>query len=94
MEEGRSGNGEGRAARVRRTGIALVHEGELVLPAAGSAAEAEQVIDDARTMVQYVFPVEIEVRGVPDGPDLDELAERTLLRLARGLESLRGLENA
>jgi hypothetical protein len=79
---------------VRRTGIALVHEGELVLPAAGSAAEAEQVVDDARATVQYVFPVEIEVRGAPAGPDLDELAELTLSKLARGLEGLSGLESA
>ena len=41
-------DGSSRGARVLRTGIALVHEGELVLPAVGSEAQAEQVLDDAR----------------------------------------------
>jgi hypothetical protein len=54
-----------QAARVRRTGLALVHEGELVLPAAGSAAAAEIVAQDDRTVINYYFAVEVEVRGPP-----------------------------
>ena len=58
------GDGEETGAkRVLETGIALVHEGELVLPAAGSEAQAELVADDARAVIHYHFPVEIEVRG-------------------------------
>jgi hypothetical protein len=49
--------GVGRAARVTRTGLALVHAGELVLPAAGSEAEAEQVAEDDRAVIAYHFPV-------------------------------------
>ena len=67
MAEGQSNRGVVRGARVRSTGIALVHKGELVLPAAGSEAEAEAVLDDAQSTIQYFFPVEIEVRGAPEG---------------------------
>lgn len=75
------------AARVRRTGLARVHEGEVILPAAGSEAEAERVIDDARTVVQYHFPVEIEVRGSAEPIDLEALADLTLRRLTEALRN-------
>lgn len=84
---GSSGAG-GRAARVRRTGIALVHEGELILPAGGSEAEAERVVEDSRSVVNYHFPVEIEVRAAPDPVDPEEIIRQTLLRLTQGLENL------
>jgi hypothetical protein len=77
-----------RAARVTRTGIALVHKGELILPAAGSEAEGELVADDARAVVHYYFPVEIEVRAAPDPIDPEEIIERTLARFARYLENI------
>jgi len=79
---------DGRAARVARTGIALVHEGELILPAAGSEAEGEQALADSRAVVQYRFPVEVEVRGMPSELDPDAIADLALRRLARGLRSL------
>ena len=75
------------AARVLSTGIALVHEGELVLPAVGSQAQAERVADDARSMIQYIFPVEIEVREAASSVDLEQVVDITLRRLVRGLES-------
>ena len=81
-------NGGRRGARVRKTGIALVHEGELVLPAAGSEAEAERVIDDAQSVIHYHFPVEIEVRAAPDPVDPEKIKEDTMERLIRGIESL------
>lgn len=74
--------------RVARTGIALVHEGEVILPAAGSEAETEALLEDARTVVQYYFPVEIEVRAAPDPLDPDEIVERTLRALTGALEGL------
>lgn len=77
----------GRAARVSRTGIALVHEGELVLPAAGSAVEAEQVAEDARTTIHYHFPVEVEVLPAVSSIDVDAIIDRALLRLTEGLEN-------
>ena len=79
-------------ALVQRTGIALVHEGELVLPAEGSEAGARQVIDDSRATVQYYFPVEVEVResgglGGAGGIDADMLIDMALRRLAEHLEN-------
>jgi len=78
---------ESRAARVLRTGIALVHEDELILPAAGSEAQAEQVADDARSNISYYFPVEIEVRAAPDPIDPEELIQQALHRLAMHMEN-------
>ncbi|WP_322762460.1 hypothetical protein [Frankia sp. Cr2] len=77
---------EGRAARVTRTGLALVHAGELVLPAAGSEAEAERVAGDDRAVIAYHFPVEIEVVGGGAEIDADRLADLALSRLAEHLE--------
>jgi hypothetical protein len=79
--------GPARAARVRRTGIALVHRGEVILPAAGSEAQAETAMDDARTTVQYLFPVEIEVRVGGEAMDIDDLVEHAMNRLAIRLEN-------
>jgi hypothetical protein len=73
--------------RVGRTGIALVHQGELILPAAGSTAQAEQVEADARTVVHYYFPVEIEVYGDGEKIDQDAIVDRTLELLAEKLRS-------
>jgi hypothetical protein len=76
---------EGRAKRVLATGIALVHEGELVLPAAGSAAQAAVVADDARAVVEFYFPVEIEVRTGADRIDVQAIANHVYERIARRL---------
>ena len=61
----RAGSGERRPKRVTSTGLALVHEGETVYPAAGSHAQAVAAGDDAQAAVQVVFPVEIEVMNAP-----------------------------
>lgn len=50
--------------RITRTGIALVHENEIIYPAAGSEADAIQAIDDSRSRVEVYFPVEIEIREI------------------------------
>ena len=78
----------GKAARVTRTGIALVHEGELVLPAGGSEAEAEQVAADDRSVINYYFPVEIEVRGAAEPPDPDRLIRAALRTFASSIDNL------
>lgn len=77
----------GGAARVLRTGLALVHEGELVLPAAGSEAQAAQVIDDSVTTIIFTFPVEIEVRRTEEPLDVDAIADRVIRMLAQKFES-------
>jgi hypothetical protein len=73
------------AKRVLETGIALVHEGELVLPAAGSEAQAELVAEDARAVVEYHFPVEIEIRGEGQTIDTNAIVRMVCERLARRL---------
>ena len=81
---GPNGNG---AAKVTRTGIALVHEGEIVLPAAGSEAQAEQVADDARASIHYFFPVEVEVVSGGQYVDPQHIADLALERLARSVRA-------
>jgi hypothetical protein len=71
--------------RVLRTGIALVHSGELIQPAWGSEAELEELADSADA-VSYHFPVEIEVRGA-EAIDQEALIGETLRRLAAWLEA-------
>jgi hypothetical protein len=83
-----SGNGSG-AKRVTRTGIALVHEGELVLPSAGSEAEAIQVAAGADTAIHYHFPVEIEVVAGGQVFDPQHVADLALDRLARSVRAKR-----
>jgi hypothetical protein len=78
--------GKVQAARVTHTGIALVHEGELVLPAAGSEAQAERVVADDRAVIHYHFPVEVEVRAGGAQIDTHRLIDLTLARLAQSLE--------
>lgn len=80
--------GSGRAARVTQSGIALVHAGELVLAGPGSAAEAEQVAADDRTVVNYHFPVEIEVRAGGATIDAQRIADLALTRLADSLNEV------
>jgi hypothetical protein len=77
--------GGGRGGLVRETGLALVHEGELIVPAPGSEAAIDTVTGDPRTVVQYVFPVEIEVRGPQAAPDPHAVADLALDRLSRHL---------
>ena len=74
-----------KAKRVLETGIALVHRGELVLPAAGSEAQAAVAGADARTMIEYHFPVEIEIVGAAAPLDLDAIAQHVFDRLNRRL---------
>jgi hypothetical protein len=79
---------DGRAARVTRTGLALVHEGELVLPSAGSEAQAETVAGSDRTAVHYHFPVEVQVLAGADSESLDRLSERIFAKLMHAADSL------
>lgn len=77
--------------RVLRTGLALVHENEIVYPAAGSAAEAVQAIEDAKGAVHVYFPVHIEIRAVggddaaPAGSG-DDAADVLANELARAID--------
>jgi hypothetical protein len=75
------------AARVTATGLALVHENEVVLAAAGSAAQADHAVRDAGTVVEFHFPVEIEVRRGVGPVDERAIALHALDELARALRA-------
>jgi hypothetical protein len=86
---GSDGRGKPQAARVRRTGLALVHEGELVLPVAGSEAAAEVVASDDRTIVNYYFAVEVEIRGASEGAaDARTRAAQALADFAQSIDNI------
>lgn len=63
--------------RVERTGIALVHEGEWIAPAPGSAAAIEPGVVPAAAgpVVNYHFPVEVELIGELSEPQRRAVAE-------------------
>ena len=75
--------------RVERTGIALVHQGEYIVPAAGSAAELVQVPAAGGPDVHYFFPVEIELVGELDEAMVGRVAEQVFAELDRELSSRR-----
>lgn len=67
--------------QVERTGLALVHEGERIFPAEGSAAQLSPL---SPSVVNYYFPVEIEVVG----SGMERLAEQIFDALRIHFESL------
>lgn len=70
---------------VERTGLALLHRGELVVPAVGSEALLSVLNGDGTLVLE--FPVEVEVRIVP-ACDPDEHADHTLGRLLHALDGV------
>jgi hypothetical protein len=75
-----SSQARGAAARVDRTGLTLIHEGELILPAPGSEAELSPTEPEP---VEFVFPVEVEIREITSASD--GLVAEVLQRLTRAL---------
>ena len=73
---------DGEAVRVEQTGIAVVHEGDIVYAAPGSQASIAAVTD--ATGVHYYFPVEIEVRSSPPA-DTEDIVGSALDALAAHL---------
>lgn len=83
-DEGMNGGDEGllvmpafdAGGRVERTGIALVHEGEYVMPAPGSEAVfSPSDGTGGRGRVVWSFPVEVEVVGELSDTQLDAVAK-------------------
>jgi hypothetical protein len=66
---------------VQRSGLALVHEGERIYAAEDAAASLAPLAN----VVNYYFPVEIEIVGAGSA---DELAERIYAALQRELSAL------
>jgi len=73
--------------RVERTGIVLVHEGEYIMPAPGS--EAQITTDDQANgvVINYYFPVEIEVIGALSDEQIRSVTEYVFDELSRELDS-------
>ena len=67
--------------RVERTGLAVVHEGDRIFPGRGSAAVLGPL---APAVVNYYFPVEIEVVG----GGMEALAEQIYRALREQFEAL------
>jgi hypothetical protein len=80
-----STDGEFTGVRISSGGLVAVDTGEVILAALGSEAQAEQVIGDARTAIQILFPIEVVVRGAPDPADPHEVADVALQRLSAAL---------
>lgn len=69
---------------VERTGIALVHEGEYVIPAPGSEAVIGALpAGDSSPTVNFYFPVEVEVVGEPTEQQKRAIAQHVYDELMR-----------
>jgi hypothetical protein len=78
-------------ARVDRTGLALVHEGEYIVPAPGSEAAIETVQGmDASTPTTVRFPLEVVVIGSLGHDQKRELADYVLNELDVALRAQGG----
>ncbi len=72
--------------RVERTGLALVHEGEYIMPAAGSEALLSPALGSGQ-VVNYYFPVEIELVGDLDAAVVKQVVDKVFTELDRELAS-------
>lgn len=70
---------------VDRTGIALVHEGEMIVPAVGSEAELSLAELDQRNDIRINLPVIVEIDRTT--PNIDEVVDLTLRRLRLAVEA-------
>jgi hypothetical protein len=61
--------------RVERTGIALVHEGEYIVPAPGSEAIISQSTAGDDMTINYYFPVVVEVIGGLGEAQMQQIAD-------------------
>ena len=77
--------------RVEQTGIALVHEGEYIMPAPGSEAQiSAAVMGDEQgdgTVINYYFPVEIEIIGALSDEQIRRVSDYVFDELTRELAS-------
>jgi len=71
---------------VRETGIALVHEGEYIMPAPGSEAEIEPMAMSREQVINYYFPVEIVIVGSLSEEEREAIERRIWEKLTDALE--------
>ncbi len=94
---GGSGQGRRRSARpdgpvvggrVEATGIALVHEGEVIVPGPGSEAEIELLREDLGHEIRITLPVIVEITPAADfETQTDRIVDETLRRLRTAIEA-------
>ena len=72
--------------RVERTGIALVHEGEYIVPQPGSEAVISPRPAD-EGVINYYFPVQVEVVGSLPDAEIRRLADHVFGELDRELNT-------
>ncbi|MET7782427.1 hypothetical protein ABZU94_37120 [Streptomyces mirabilis] len=72
--------------RVERTGIALVHEGEYVVPAVGGEAILSPH-GDSGTVINFHFPVEVQVVGALSDSHVQQVATHVFSEFERELTS-------
>ena len=73
--------------RVERTGIALVHEGEYIMPAPGSEAQISSDGQGDGLVINYYFPVEIEIIGALSDEQIRRVSDYVFAELTRELAS-------
>jgi hypothetical protein len=74
--------------RVQETGIALVHEGEYIMPAPGSEAVIEPAAMAGQAVVNYYFPVEIVIVGSLPEEERAAIEARIFEHLGEALERM------
>lgn len=73
---------------VRETGLAIVHEGEYIMPAPGSEAVIEPAGTMAQGTINYYFPVEIVIVGSLPEQEHAAIAARIWESLGEALERI------
>jgi hypothetical protein len=74
--------------RVKETGVALVHEGEYIMPASGSEATFDSPRGTQSAVINYYFPVEIVFVGRMPEQERADLEANILDRLRSAIEQL------
>ncbi|MFF0792248.1 hypothetical protein [Streptomyces spiralis] len=81
------GDARPRGGRVRRTGIALVRRGEMVVPFEGSEAELALAEQDSRHDIHVHLPVVVEVVGAPAARVVREAVDEALRRVRQAMDA-------
>lgn len=83
----RTPGGLSRPKRVTQTGLAVVHENELVYPAASSQARAVELADDG-SGTTLLFSAELEVVHAPPDGEAEQVSSGLLAQTADILEGM------
>ena len=77
-----------KGGRVRETGLAIVHEGEYILPAPGSEADIEPAEIGGQSVINYYFPVEIVLVGSLPEEERENIERRIYEKIYDAIEGL------